>query len=118
MAKTNTMDTSPLTPFELAQAIEELCGPGIAGHKAFAKGCGLHYTSVARYVQGIVPVPNYVVIMIGMLRTMRDHRIGVPEGFVPSDVPTTNPPAPPAAPLVAQVAYETLPSGKQRPVRW
>jgi hypothetical protein len=87
MAKTTTFETTLMAPLELEQAIEELCGPGVSGHRAFARGCGLDYSSVHRYLHGKVPVPNYVSILIDMARIMKAHNILPARMFEPYVAP-------------------------------
>lgn len=69
-----------MTPAEFRAIAEEVLG-GRGWQRILAAGTGWSLSTITRYLQGALPVPRHVALLLEVLATLRRHELPLPEGF-------------------------------------
>ena len=69
-----------LEPDEFVAICRDALG-GRGWQKAFMSGTGLAQSTITRYIRGVFPIPQYVVMICRLLQTLRLRGIPLPEEF-------------------------------------
>lgn len=70
-----------LTPEEFEAAASDALG-GRGWQKSFSAGTGLAQSTLTRYLRGVFPIPQHIVLIVQMLQELRSHGLPVPEAFI------------------------------------